>query len=65
MNFSLYPDRDGKFKVPDQRIAFGGRYVPEVLMPALEECAAFIGANRRADFFESRSPGAHRRAQNQ
>jgi len=37
MDFSLYPDRDGKFKLPNHDLAFGGRYVPEVLMPALEE----------------------------
>lgn len=37
MNFSLYPDRDGKFHVADKDLAFGGRYVPEVLRPALDE----------------------------
>jgi tryptophan synthase beta chain len=37
MYFSLYPDSQGKFVTPNKMLAFGGRFVPEVLMPALEE----------------------------
>jgi tryptophan synthase beta chain len=37
MDFSLYPDSQGKFVTPNKMLAFGGRFVPEVLMPALEE----------------------------
>jgi len=51
MDFSLYPDRDGKFKIPNQKFAFGGRYVPEVLMPALDELEQAYNAIRHdADF---------------
>ncbi len=37
MDFSQYPDQFGKFAVPDKNFSFGGKFVPEVLMPALEE----------------------------
>ena len=53
MDYSLYPDRDGKFKLPNQEIAFGGRYVPEVLMPALEELAQAYNAIRDDKIFQN------------
>lgn len=37
MDFSKYPDQFGKFTVPDKPFSFGGKFVPEVLMPALDE----------------------------
>lgn len=37
MDFSQYPDSFGKFTVPDKNLSFGGKFVPEVLMPALDE----------------------------
>lgn len=37
MDFSQYPDQFGKFLVPDKHRSFGGKFVPEVLMPALDE----------------------------
>lgn len=37
MDFSKYPDQFGKFLVPDKPRSFGGKFVPEVLMPALDE----------------------------
>jgi tryptophan synthase beta chain len=52
MDFSKYPDRQGKFTVPGQALAFGGRYVPEVLMPALEELADAYNAVRDEEEFQ-------------
>jgi tryptophan synthase beta chain len=53
MDFFLYPDRDGKFKMPNQNLAFGGRYVPEVLMPALEELEQAYRAIRHDENFRN------------
>ncbi len=53
MDFFLYPDRQGKFTVPGKAIAFGGRYVPEVLMPALEELAQAYSAIRHDENFQN------------
>jgi tryptophan synthase beta chain len=53
MDFSLYPDRDGKFRIPNQEIAFGGRYVPEVLMPALEELEQAYSTIRHDENFQN------------
>lgn len=53
MDFSLYPDHDGKFKMPNQDLAFGGRYVPEVLMPALEELEQAYSAIRHDESFQN------------
>jgi tryptophan synthase beta chain len=51
MDFSLYPDSQGKFVVPNKMFAFGGRFVPEVLMPALEELEhAYHTMRDEADF---------------
>jgi tryptophan synthase beta chain len=46
MDFSLYPDRHGKFQVQNNDVAFGGRYVPEVLIPALDELEQAYSAIR-------------------
>lgn len=45
VDFSRYPDQDGRFG------QFGGRYVPEVLIPALEELTSAYGAARADDSF--------------
>ncbi len=37
MDFAAYPDAQGKFTVPNTARSFGGRFVPEILMPALAE----------------------------
>jgi len=53
MDFSLYPDHDGKFKMPNHDLAFGGRYVPEVLMPALEELERAYSAIHHDESFQN------------
>jgi tryptophan synthase beta chain len=53
MDFSLYPDRDGKFKIPNQESAFGGRHVPEVLMPALQELEHAYSTIRHDENFQN------------
>ena len=53
MDFSLYPDRDGKFKMPNQNLAFGGRYVPEVLMPSLKELEQAYNTIRHDESFQN------------
>jgi tryptophan synthase beta chain len=53
MNFSLYPDRHGKFQVPNSDVAFGGRYVPEVLIPALDELEQAYAAIRHDKNFQN------------
>jgi tryptophan synthase beta chain len=53
MDFSLYPDRHGKFQVPDNDVAFGGRYVPEVLIPALDELEQAYNAIREDESFQN------------
>jgi tryptophan synthase beta chain len=53
MDFSLYPDRDGKFKIPNHESAFGGRYVPEVLMPALQELEHACSTIRHDENFQN------------
>jgi tryptophan synthase beta chain len=55
MDFSLFPDSAGKFSVPGgaKRATFGGRYVPEVLMPALEELENAYQAVREDKAFQN------------
>src|SRR5574341_2472162 len=53
MDFSLYPDIHGKFTVPGQTLAFGGRFVPEALIPALEELEQAYSAIRLDPDFQS------------
>ena len=51
MDFSKYPDQFGKFHVPDKHRSFGGKFVPEVLMPALDELEqAYHGIKADAAF---------------
>ncbi|MGH7493395.1 MAG: tryptophan synthase subunit beta [bacterium] len=39
LDYSRYPDARGKFTPAGKPYSFGGRFVPEVLIPALEELA--------------------------
>ncbi|RIK80137.1 tryptophan synthase subunit beta [candidate division KSB1 bacterium] len=51
MDFSKYPDQFGKFTVADKHLSFGGKFVPEVLMPALDELEqAYHGIKADAAF---------------
>ncbi|NUM74007.1 tryptophan synthase subunit beta [candidate division KSB1 bacterium] len=51
MDFSKYPDQFGKFTVADKPLSFGGKFVPEVLMPALDELEqAYHGIKADAAF---------------
>ena len=51
MDFSKYPDQFGKFTVADKPFSFGGKFVPEVLMPALDELEqAYHGIKADAAF---------------
>jgi len=46
LDFSRFPDEHGKFILPGKDFFFGGRFVPEVLIPALEELAGAYHAAR-------------------
>src|SRR5512145_1585999 len=51
LDFSNQPDAHGKFTLPGKSHFFGGRFVPEVLIPALEELAhAYQAAQSDSSF---------------
>ncbi len=52
MDFSTQPDTHGKFILPGKDHFFGGRFVPEVLIPALEELAQAYHAARSDPGFQ-------------
>lgn len=53
MDFRQYPDAFGKYAVPNTTRVFGGRFVPEVLMPALEELESAYEKFRRDEDFQN------------
>ena len=51
LKFANQPNTSGKFIVPETQQFFGGRFVPEVLVPALDELTeAYLAAKEDPEF---------------